>query len=43
VAVLDSRLVTKSYGGFLRSSLPPLWGTGDKKTILAALGRLSAA
>jgi ATP-dependent DNA helicase DinG len=42
VAVLDSRLVTKSYGGFLRSSLPPLWGTGDKKTILAALGRLSA-
>ncbi|MGO3152859.1 MAG: ATP-dependent DNA helicase [Galactobacter sp.] len=41
VAVLDSRLVTKSYGGFLRSSLPPLWGTGDKKTILAALGRLA--
>jgi ATP-dependent DNA helicase DinG len=43
VAVLDSRLVTKSYGGFLRSSLPPLWGTGDKKTILGALGRLSAS
>lgn len=42
VAVLDSRLVTKSYGSMLRASLPPLWGTGDKKTILGALGRLSA-
>ena len=30
VAVLDPRLVTARYGGFLRASLPPMWSTTDR-------------
>ncbi len=41
VAVLDSRLATERYGSFLRASLPPLWATPDKPTVLAALERLN--
>lgn len=40
VAVLDSRLATERYGGFLRSSLPPMWPTVDKKIVTGALKRL---
>ena len=29
VAVLDSRLSTERYGGFLRAALPPFWPTTD--------------
>ncbi|GAA2007737.1 ATP-dependent DNA helicase [Nocardiopsis rhodophaea] len=43
VAVLDPRLATARYGGFLRSSLPPYWGTTDPDVARAALRRLSAA
>ena len=43
VAVLDPRLATARYGGFLRASLPPLWATSDKDVVLAALRRLDAA
>lgn len=43
VAVLDSRLATKGYGGFLRDTLPPLWPTTDRATVLGALGRLAQA
>ena len=43
VAVLDSRLATARYGGFLRGSLPPFWATTDRDTALAALRRISAA
>ncbi|MEA5454539.1 ATP-dependent DNA helicase [Sinomonas sp. JGH33] len=43
VAVLDSRLATERYGAFLRSALPPLWGTTDRGVILQALERLAAA
>src|SRR4051812_143888 len=43
VAVLDSRLATARYGGFLRTSMPPLWPTADRATVLAALRRLDAA
>ena len=43
VAVLDSRLATARYGGFLRQSLPPFWPTADKAVALAALARLDAA
>ncbi len=43
VAVLDSRLATARYGGFLRQSLPPFWPTTDRDVALAALGRLDAA
>jgi ATP-dependent DNA helicase DinG len=43
VAVLDSRLATARYGGFLRTSMPPLWPTTDRDTVLAALRRLDAS
>ena len=42
VAVLDSRLATERYGGFLRASLPPMWPTTDKKTVVGALERLAS-
>ena len=43
VAVLDSRLATARYGGFLRQSLPPFWPTADPAVALAALRRLDEA
>jgi ATP-dependent DNA helicase DinG len=42
VAVLDSRLATARYAGFLRTSLPPFWPTDDPKLVRAALRRLDA-
>lgn len=41
VAVLDSRLATARYGGFLRAALPPFWATTDRKVALGALQRLA--
>ena len=43
VAVLDPRLVTARYGGFLRASLAPMWTTSDPALVRGALKRLSAA
>jgi ATP-dependent DNA helicase DinG len=43
VAVLDPRLMTARYGGFLRASLPPFWTTTDPALVRAALRRLAAA
>ena len=43
VAVLDPRLATARYGGFLRASLPPMWSTSDREVALGALRRLRAA
>ncbi|MDU3174564.1 MAG: ATP-dependent DNA helicase [Corynebacterium striatum] len=43
VAVLDSRLETKRYGGFLKASMPHFWTTTDSETVKAALKRLVAA
>ena len=43
VAVLDSRLATARYGGFLARSMPPLWPTSDRDKVLDALRRLDAA
>lgn len=40
VAVLDSRMATAGYGGFLRASLPPFWSTHDLSVVTAALQRL---
>ncbi|WP_156181057.1 ATP-dependent DNA helicase [Mycobacterium nebraskense] len=40
VAVLDSRMVTAGYGGYLRASLPPFWQTADPAQVRAALERL---
>ncbi|MCV7365888.1 ATP-dependent helicase [Mycolicibacterium duvalii] len=42
VAVLDSRMATARYGGFLRASLPPFWATTDGAAVRAALRRLCA-
>jgi ATP-dependent DNA helicase DinG len=41
VAILDPRLVTARYGGFLRASLPPMWPTTDREVVLSALKRLA--
>ncbi|MCO1339978.1 ATP-dependent helicase [Kocuria polaris] len=41
VAILDSRLATERYGGFLRASLPAMWPTVDKTTVTGALKRLA--
>ncbi len=40
VAVLDSRMATARYGGYLRASLPPFWATTDAAAVRAALQRL---
>jgi ATP-dependent DNA helicase DinG len=40
VAILDSRMMTARYAGFLQKSLPPFWPTIDKTMVLAALKRL---
>ncbi|WP_193605689.1 ATP-dependent DNA helicase [Nocardioides dongkuii] len=42
VAVLDPRLATARYGGFLKSSLPPMWTTTDPAVVRKALSRLAA-
>jgi ATP-dependent DNA helicase DinG len=43
VAILDSRIATARYGGFLRASLPPFWPTDDREKVHAALRRLRNA
>lgn len=40
VAVLDSRMATARYGGYLRASLPPFWTTTDPALVTDALRRL---
>jgi len=40
VAVLDSRMATARYGGYLRASLPPFWSTTDPRQVRGALQRL---
>ncbi|HEU4360026.1 MAG TPA: ATP-dependent DNA helicase, partial [Mycobacterium sp.] len=42
VAVLDSRMATARYGGYLRASLPPFWPTTDAEQARQALRRLRA-
>jgi ATP-dependent DNA helicase DinG len=41
VAVLDPRLSTARYAGFLRASLPPFWTTTDLEVVRGALRRLA--
>lgn len=43
VAILDPRLATARYGGYLRASLPPMWSTTDPQVVRAALRRLSGS
>ncbi|MBB5920065.1 ATP-dependent DNA helicase DinG [Actinoalloteichus hoggarensis] len=40
IAILDPRLMTARYGGFLRASLPPFWTTTDPEIARAALRRI---
>lgn len=40
VAILDSRMVSARYAGFLQRSLPPFWPTTDRDLVVAALRRL---
>ncbi|MGJ3509515.1 ATP-dependent DNA helicase [Enemella sp. A6] len=40
VAVLDPRIVTAGYGSFLRATMPPMWQTSDRETVVGALSRL---
>lgn len=42
VAVLDSRLATARYAGFLRSSMPGFWATTDRAAVVSALTRIDA-
>jgi len=42
VAVLDPRLSTARYAGFLRASLPPFWTTTDPQVVRGALRRLAS-
>ena len=43
VAILDPRLATARYGGFLKASLPPMWPTTDPAVARQALKRLAGA
>src|SRR5262249_54128643 len=42
IAILDPRMATARYSGFLRASLPPYWTTYDPQIVRSALGRLAA-
>jgi ATP-dependent DNA helicase DinG len=42
IAILDPRLATARYSGFLRASLPPYWSTYDPQIARSALRRLAA-
>lgn len=41
LAVLDSRLATARYGGFLKKSMPDFWATTDGDVARGALSRLA--
>jgi len=43
VAVLDSRMATARYAGYLRASLPPFWATTDATRVRSALQRLHSS
>jgi ATP-dependent DNA helicase DinG len=43
VAVLDSRMATAGYAGYLRASLPPFWPTTNGIQVRDALARLRSA
>lgn len=43
VAILDPRIATARYGGFLAASLPPMWRTTDPAVVRQSLRRLDAA
>lgn len=42
VAIMDPRLLTARYGGYLRASMPDFWMTQDREVAVGALQRLQA-
>jgi ATP-dependent DNA helicase DinG len=40
VAVLDPRLATARYGGFLRNTMPDLWYTTDRNQVRRSLAAI---
>ena len=42
IAILDPRMATARYSGFLRASLPPYWTTYDPQIVRSALRRLAS-
>ncbi|MFD8079464.1 ATP-dependent DNA helicase [Streptomyces sp. NPDC059718] len=43
VAVLDPRLVTARYGGFIKASMPDFWQTTDRNQVRRSLAAIDAA
>lgn len=43
VAVLDPRLATARYGGYLRASMPDFWWTTDRNQVRRSLAAIDAA
>jgi ATP-dependent DNA helicase DinG len=41
IAILDPRMATARYSGFLRASLPPYWTTYDPQIVRSSLRRLA--
>ena len=42
VAVLDSRMATARYGGYLKASLPDFWYTTDRDQVRKSLAAIDA-
>lgn len=43
VAVLDQRLATARYGGYLKASMPDFWFTADRNQVRKSLAAIDAA
>lgn len=43
VAVLDPRLATARYGGFIKASMPDFWQTTDRDQVRRSLAAIDAA
>lgn len=43
LAILDRRLLTKSYGAFILESMPKMWPTRDPSLVRQAIARLAAS
>ena len=41
LAILDSRLATARYGGFLKNTMPQFWTTTEPEVAKGALSRLA--
>lgn len=41
VAVLDSRIQNRQYGGYIRQTMPAMWPTKERGVVMSALRRIS--